>query len=245
MKTTKLSRMLILPDLHAPYHDRRAWKVFLKVARDIQWDVFYSQGDFYDNYAVSRYVKDPMKEQSLYRELQLARKECLDPINEIGFKRKIVTLGNHDERPDKFLQEKAPAVYEQYLSEDWLGFRSTGWEVYSYHEYAQIGKLLMSHEVGATGAHAVLNAVQDNIATGHDHRMDYVVEGTSRGVTHVSATFGWMGDRKHAEYMHTIRAMRKWVLGFGYGYVAPNGYVYLVPVPFVDYTCVVEGRLFK
>lgn len=244
MKETTLKRGLILPDLHAPYHEKRAWKLFQKVIKSFEWDWFLSLGDFYDAYAVNRYVKDPRKEASFYREVQLARRQCLDPLNSYPFKRKLIVLGNHDTRPEDFLQEKAPAVYEQYLAEDWLGFKSTGWEVYPYHEYATLGKLIATHEVGATGAHAVLNAVQDNIVTGHDHRMDYTVEGTSLGVTHVSATFGWMGDRKHAEYMHSIRAMRKWVLGFGYGYVAPNGYVYLVPVPLVNYSCVVEGRLF-
>ena len=244
MKST-LSRGIILPDLHAPYHDKRAWRLFLNVVKDFQCDWVLSLGDFYDGYAVSRYVKDPQKDQSFYREIQLGRKLCLEPLNALGIKRKIITLGNHDERPDAYLREKAPAVYEQYLHDDWLGFRSTGWEVYPYHEFATLGKLIATHDVGVMGAHRVLNAVQNNVVSGHDHRMDYVVEGTSLGVTHVSATFGWMGDRKHAEYMHKIQAMRKWVLGFGLGYIAPNGYSYLVPVPIVNYTCVVEGRWYS
>ena len=243
--TDELKRVLILPDLHAPYHDKRAWRLFLQVAKAFEWYAFISLGDFYDAYAVSRYVKDPRKEASLRKEIQLGKRLCLDPLNAIDFERKIITLGNHDVRPATYLQEKAPAVYDEFMEGDWYGFKSTGWEIHNYHDHATLGKLIATHDVAASGALAVLNAVQDNIVTGHDHQLNYVVRGTALGVMHVSATFGWMGDVDHAEYMHSLKARRNWALGFGYGYMEPSGVMHLRPAPIVKYKTVVEGRLFQ
>lgn len=240
-----LKRLLIAPDIHAPYHDKRAFKLFLKVAAALPWDILLLLGDVYDCYAVSRYVKDPNKEVSLHKELLLGREMVLEPLNKLRIERKIVTLGNHEVRPEDYLKDKAVAVYDKFYEEDWLGFRSTGWEVYEYHRHVKVGKLIATHDVAASGALAVLNAVQSNIVTGHDHQLNYVVRGTALGITHVSATFGWLGDIKHAEYMHSIKAMRNWALGFGYGYVEPSGVVHLRPAPIVKYKTVVEGKLFE
>lgn len=44
--------------------------------------------------------------------------------------------------------------------------------------------------------------------------------------------------------MYKVKANRDWALGFGMGYLRENGFVYLQPVPIVEYSCVVEGRLF-
>jgi predicted phosphodiesterase len=239
-----LRRILFLSDLHCPYHDRRAFALFLQVAHAFQWDTLVSIGDFYDCYSVSSYTKDPRKEASLKRELAQGRKDCLVPLNKVKVRRKLLLKGNHDIRPDSYLKEKAPEWYEVFLEQDWFGFKSSGWEVYEYRHHASIGKLILTHDVAANGALAVLNAVQDNVVTGHDHQINYVIRGTALGVTHVSATFGWMGDMNHAEYMHNIKAMRNWSLGFGVGYLRPNGYIYLVPVPIIKGSCVVEGRLF-
>jgi hypothetical protein len=240
----KLKRVLILPDLHAPFHDKTAWKLVLQAAKAFEWDTIVSLGDFYDCYSVSRYVKDPKIKASFDEEIEKGRKLCLEPLNRIPCRQKLIVLGNHEERPRDYLKDKAPEIYTKFDKEDWLGFRSTGWDVYEYHDHARMGKLLFTHEVGASGALAVLNAVQGNIVTGHDHQLNYVVRGTALGIMHVSATFGWLGDRDHAKYMHSIKAMRNWALGFGYGYVRDNGWVYLKPATIIKNSVVVEGRLF-
>lgn len=216
----------------------------LKVGAAINWDILVSLGDFYDMYSVSRYTKDPNKPDDLRKELRIGRQECLDPLNKLKIKRRIITLGNHDIRANEYLKERAPSVYTQAVAEDWLGFRSTGWEVLDYRDYAQVGKLFITHEVAANGAEKVLNAVQNNIVSGHDHQINYLIRGTALGDYHVSATFGWLGDENHADYMHKLKARRKWALGFGVGYLRDNGMIYLQPVPIVKNSCVVEGRLF-
>jgi hypothetical protein len=236
--------VLILPDLHAPYHHKPSFELVLKVGQAIAWDVLVSLGDFYDMYSVSRYTKDPKRAMQLDDELREARQQCLQPLNKLRIKRKIITLGNHDIRPNEYLKERAGDIYSRVVQEDWLGFKSTGWEVLDYRDYAQLGKLFITHEVAANGAEKVLNAVQNNIVSGHDHQINYLIRGTALGDYHVSATFGWLGDIEHADYMHKLKAQRQWALGFGVGYLRDNGMIYLQPVPIVKNSCVVEGKLF-
>ena len=46
--------------------------------------------------------------------------------------------------------------------------------------------------------------------------------------------------------MNRAKARKDWALGFGVGYYDPSsGYSYLVPVPVVDSTVCVNGRLFR
>ena len=56
--------------------------------------------------------------------------------------------------------------------------------------------------------------------------------------------FGWLGDVRQVDYMFRVKANRDWALGFGVGYVRDNGFVYLQPVPIVEGSCCVEGKLF-
>jgi hypothetical protein len=73
-----------------------------------------------------------------------------------------------------------------------------------------------------------------------------IVEGTATGECKLSATFGWGGDVEQVDYMNLAKARKDWALGLGVGYLdSSSGYVYLVPVPVVHGTCVVNGRLFR
>lgn len=62
---------------------------------------------------------------------------------------------------------------------------------------------------------------------------------------HVGASFGWLGDYRRIDYRHRMRARRDWVLGFGIGYLRPSGVIHLMPIPIINYSCVVEGQLFQ
>ena len=240
---TALKRLLILPDIHAPYHDARAWRLVMKVARAFAWDTCLSLGDFHDFYAVSFHPKNPNREHLLERELRQARPLVHD-LNTTPFAHRIMVKGNHEHRLDRYLMDKAPQLYNLVRDQDLLGFCEGNWRIVEYREDITIGRLYATHDVGSAGALAVFNAYQDNVVTGHDHQMCYLVRGNAKGVAHVSATFGCLGDVAKVDYMHKIKARRNWALGFGVGYLRANGFIYLQPVPIVEYSCVVEGRLF-
>jgi len=71
-----------------------------------------------------------------------------------------------------------------------------------------------------------------------------MVEGNANGDRHVSAMFGWLGDVEEIDYMHRVKAMKDWSLGFGIGYLdTATDIVYVIPVPIIKGTCLIEGKL--
>lgn len=242
----ELKRVLFLPDAHTPYHDKKALEGLLIgcILPAFQWDTICILGDWWDNYSISSHSKTPTREHSWKRESEVGKK-LLQRITEYPARRRILIKGNHERWLERLLSEKTPALYEEVMGKT---HTPEGWEVVEYMESTEIGKLHVTHDLGYSGmqsAQQSLAACGDNIIIGHNHNMTYVVRGNAKGDCHVGASFGWLGDYRRIDYRHRMRARRDWVLGFGYGYLLPNGTVFVVPVPIVDYTAVVEGQLFK
>jgi hypothetical protein len=109
-----------------------------------------------------------------------------------------------------------------------------------------VGRLYNTHCVGnSSNAAKAFADYQDNVVTHHNHAIDYMVRGNAKGIPHVSATFGWLGDVSKVDYLHKVKARKNWALGFGVGYLEANGCIHLQPVPLVNYRVVVEGKLFE
>lgn len=248
-----LERLLICPDVHVPYHDKRAWALMLKVAAKFDPDTLVTMGDFADFYCVSSHSKDPRRVNKLGWEI----KQCnvaLDQLDAIPRKvrkkrRRVFVAGNHEDRLERYLMDKAPELFDAVEIPKLFLLGERGWEYVPYKESIKIGKVNFTHDTGKAGANAhveALNDFQDNVAIGHTHRIGYAVKGNAKGVAHVGAMFGWLGDEKKANYMHQIKARRDWAKGFGVGYIdSATKCTYLTPVPIVNYTCVVEGNLYR
>lgn len=241
----ELKRVLFIPDAHTPYHDKKALEYLLidKILPSFSWDTICILGDWWDNYSISNHLKTPTRERSWKRESQQG-KDLLHRIGMFG-NRRILVKGNHEKWLEKLLADKAPALYEEVIDKT---HSPEGWEIVEYMESTYIGKLHITHDLGYSGMQSTqqsLSACGDNIIIGHNHNMTYVVRGNAKGECHVGASFGWLGDYRRIDYRHRMRARRDWVLGFGVGYVLPSGVVFVVPVPIINYSAVVEGRLFK
>ena len=57
--------LLIVPDVHVPYHDKRAWELMLAVGKDLKPQVLVSLGDMMDFYSVSSHSKNPNRVSQL------------------------------------------------------------------------------------------------------------------------------------------------------------------------------------
>ncbi len=242
----KLRRILLIPDSHCPYHDRRALEglVIGKVLPAFQWDTICILGDWWDNYSISNHLKTPTRERSWMRESETG-KRLLRDIHKVPANRYILIKGNHEQWLEKILADKVPSLYEEFISKS---THPAGWEVVPYMNSTTIGKLHVTHDVGHSGLNSAqqsLTACGDNIVIGHNHNMTYVVRGNAKGEAHVGASFGWLGDYRKIDYRHRMRARRDWVLGFGIGYMTDQGVVHLQPIPIIKYSCVVENKLFK
>lgn len=243
-----LERVLIVPDTHAPYHDKRAWKLVLNAARGFKPHTLLHLGDLADFYAVSSHSKDPSRTLSLKDEIEVVR-ELRSDLDSLGAKRKVFIEGNHEDRLKRYLQDKAPELFGLVSSDELLELSKNGWEFYPYREYAKVGKVYFTHDTGQGGKYSTARALetfQHSVGVAHHHAMQYFVAGDATGKYQVGAQFGWLGDLSKVDYMHRVKVCRSWALGFGIGYHdTKTGVVFLVPVPIVNYTACIEGHIYR
>lgn len=241
-----LDALLVVPDSHHPYQDARAWRLMLQVGRALRPRYLVCVGDLLDNYAVSAHSRDPRRRTNLEWEIEAAN-GALDELDALGAEHRMFCAGNHEYRLDRYLQDKAPELFNMVRLEQLLKLRERGWQVVPYREHGKIGKMAFTHEVGNCGPAAHIKAretMQGNVAIGHTHRLAVHYASNGQGEAHVGAMLGHLLDLSQVDYMHRIQ-MRHWQLGFGVGYVErETGVVHLQPIPIIDYRCVVAGRAF-
>lgn len=220
----------------------------MKVGKAFRPHTLVVMGDFADFYTVSAHSKDPRRAGQLPEEVASVH-AGLDDLDALGAKEKIYLGGNHEDRLRRYLQDKAPELFDVVDIPRLFRLGERAWRYVPYQSDTRLGKLYLTHDVGNAGRYSTYKALdtyQHSVVTGHAHRLSYVVEGNTAGEFKVSAQFGWLGDLKHIDYLQAVNARKNWALGFGIGYLDPtNKLVYLTPIPIVHYTCVVEGRLFR
>lgn len=241
-----VSRILFVPDTHRPFHDKPAWELMLRAARQLRPDVVVILGDFADFYAVSAHDKNPKRVTSLEAEIEDV-KEGLDDLGALGARRMIYVSGNHEWRLDRYLMAKAPALFGMLSLPEILGLAERGIEWVPYMHSTRVGHLTVTHDVGEAGIYAVKrarDAAEGNIVIGHVHAMGVHYSGSARGVVRVGAAFGWLGKFEEAgDYIHAIKSRRAWCHGFGVGTMERDGTVHLQAVPIINGKCVVNGEL--
>ena len=249
MKQHTLTPIHIIPDVHIPFHDRKAWALMLKVIAKRKPMVCIILGDFGDFYSVSSHQKNPKHRNLLLVDEVAAVNGALDQLDSVLPKgcKKYFIQGNHEERLDRYVSSRAPDLFEVCDTPSLFQLTKRGWHYTPYRQHVKIGKVYYTHDTGKAGANAHIQAERafcDNAVVGHTHRMAFNVQGNTRRSAHVAAMFGWLGNIDAAEYMHVVNARRDWTLGFGTGWMQPNGVTFLQPHPIVNYTCVVDGVLY-
>lgn len=256
---TSPKRLFFVPDMHVPYHDKKAFALVLKAVKRFKPDTLIILGDFLDFWPISAHGKDYKRRPTLRDELEAGAKALKQFKDAAGTKcRCIFISGNHCNRLDRYLTSDKGVAFlkplvdsglidlEKATVPSLLNLKGNGWEWIPYKEHLKIGKLHVTHDLGKAGHAAAADAeatFQSNAVIGHVHSINYTVRGNMQGKSHVGASFGWLGDRKHVDYMYKAKALRNWALGFGIGYQEANGVTHLQPVPIINYKCIVEGTL--
>ena len=246
MSKNKLEKILLIPDVHVPYHDKDAFNLMLKAGKEFKPQHVIIMGDFADFYGVSSHSKDPNRALKLKEEIE-STKEALDQVIALGAKNNVFVAGNHEDRLERYLRDRAPELFNFISIPKILELKEKGFKYVPYKRAYKLGKLNVTHDTGVAGRYAhykALDTFQHNIVIGHTHRIGYAVEGNANGERHLCAQFGWLGDVEEIDYMHQVKARKEWSLGFGIGYLDPKtGVVYLIPVPIVNGTCLIEGKI--
>jgi predicted phosphodiesterase len=240
---------IVLSDAHIPFQHKTAWNLALKVIRETRPDYVVSVGDLADMLAVMAHAKSKNQRNiTLLDEINRVNPE-LDRLGKAAGKAEVHwVLGNHESRFERYIAQRAPELEGMTSVEQLFRTKERGWHVTQYKDHLQLGKLYITHDVGVGGDRAHIAAEKDfagNVITGHNHRQNWSVVGNARGSAHVTATGGWLGDPKFADYMGGIQKLRYWTHGFNAFDMLPNGTVFVHPVPIVDGQCVVRGKLFK
>jgi hypothetical protein len=247
---TPTLKMLICPDVHAPYHDHAAWSTFLSVARQWRPDVCVVLGDFADFAAVSSHPKVPGRLLPFATEVEYAN----DALDELGdaLGRQCATReflqGNHEDRLSRYVAKQAPDLQEFV---DWRGVLQLdrrGWRVTDYKTSIQYGRLRLTHDVGRAGVQAARQSRLDvghSVAFGHCHSLQVSYGGTVDGGRHVGATLGWLGDPEAIDYRHRDMVRREWQHGFGTAHFTASGEFWLQAHAIVRGRVVVDGKVYS
>jgi hypothetical protein len=243
----KLAPMLFIPDAHIPYEDKDAFDLMLKVARELEPEYLAIMGDFGDFFDVSDYVKDPRHRVSFEDEIDAVNKR-LDQLDELKVKYKFFLEGNHETRLTRYILSRAPALVNAYNVAQAFELRRRAYKFIPYRSDVRIGKLYLCHDAGHAGINAVkqtYDAYHHNVGFGHTHSLGQAYYGNAAGESHVCTNFGWLGDKKYIDYTARIKAARRYITGFGTGYMAENGHVFVQVHPIVDNRCVVNGKMYS
>lgn len=248
-------KTLIIPDCHHPSVDTFAWDLVKKVGKSIKPDALVVLGDFGDFASVTSHAKNA--EQRNYKLIDelAACNTALRELEELCDERTFIA-GNHEDRVARYLNERCPEMVGLWGTDiaTALHLETHGWTYVPYRDYIHANGIYFTHDTGSAGLNAhrsSLTKFNGSVCIGHTHRLAYECRRNIQGDVIQGAMLGWLGDRaKCAGYMHGVSADTDWTLGFGIAYTEDdedtNQNVHIQPIPISgDYTCVVEGKLYK
>ena len=236
-------KILVLPDLHAPYHDARALDLIEKVVRKERPSHLVIIGDWADCHAVSAHQKTPERRLYWQEEIETAA-AALCRVRPWGDEL-AVCEGNHETRLSRYLMEHAPELSSTHASiRELLGVTAKEWHPYRTH--FSIAGMSFTHDLGHSGPNSLkqtMDAFGACITFGHTHRLGVHYDGNVDGSHRVAMNVGWLGDESHVNYMHAAK-IRSWQKGFGL--IVQRGKLsWCSAIPIIKGACVVNGRYYK
>lgn len=210
-------RLLILSDIHIPYHSIEALTAAFDYAKKQKPDTIILNGDTLDFYGLSRFLKDPRKRDFAY---ELATFKQFIEILLRTFKARIIyKLGNHCARYEHYLMMKAHELIgvEEFEFTNILKARAEGIEIVGDKTIMKAGSLniIHGHEFG-NGAFSPVNIARGlymkgktNAIQGHNHQTSEHSEADMNGKVVTTWSLGCLCEL-HPAYM----PLNKWNHGF-------------------------------
>jgi len=147
-------KVLIISDVHVPYHDIDALNICYAFAKKQKVDTILLNGDIFDFYGVSSFDKDPRKVKFV-EELKIYE-QYLDSLQKTFPRCKIYfKIGNHELRIRKYVLLKSPELFglDALDLPELLHLRARGIEMIESSQITMVGKLpvLHGHEIRLSG----------------------------------------------------------------------------------------------
>ncbi len=180
---SSVDEMLIMNDIHIPYHDMQALKTALRYAKDRNVNGILINGDMVDMYSSSRFNKVPDQTNAFF-EIERGRM-FLEQLRKLFPKIPIYyKFANHEERWLLKLYDKLPEASSDpdLLLEGRLKLDHYNIELIKDKRVIEYGKLNIIHGHEMFASSGAVNLARnfllksfDNIAFGHFHRtQDYM-----------------------------------------------------------------------
>lgn len=159
-----MSRVLVIPDLHAPFVHPKALQFVRDVERHYETNKTVFIGDLADNHSVSRFTPDP-DGFSPGHELEQTQKALWDWHE--AFPSALVCVGNHDER---FYRKAFDCGLPRKTLKDYNDIFGTPSWIWDFDH--EIDRVKYTHGTGRSGMTAALRLAIDNrqsTVIGHTH----------------------------------------------------------------------------
>jgi len=223
----KATNMLCLYDIHVPYHNIEALTAALTYGLENKVNTIFLGGDFHDFYGMSYWQTDP-RERDLGHEIETGKK-LLAKIRKLFPKARIYYLmGNHEERLERLLQDKAPQLLfiEEFRIDKILGFKKLKIELIDKKRVVEAGKLKLvhGHEFGnaifspVNPARGLYMKAKESTICGHHHQSSEHTEPSISGDVVTCWSTGCL-----CELSPPYRPLNKWNHGFAHVKIHPDG----------------------
>lgn len=174
------TNILLISDLHIPYHDIKALTVAIDYGKKEKVNCIFINGDLIDFYQISRFV-NLERRRSVAEELEIT-KEILGIFNkEFPGVPLYLLMGNHDNRLQYYLANKAPELLdvEEFRLTELLESEKYNLTVLDDTTLVKMGKLCVTHgHLLLRGVFAPVNPARGaflrakaSVVIGHTHKV--------------------------------------------------------------------------
>lgn len=213
----KAKRLLVLSDIHIPYHNIESLTCAFDFAKGEKPDAILLNGDTLDFFGLSRFAKDP-KARSFAHELKTF-KEFMDILKKTFDAKIYFKLGNHEERYFHFLWMKAHEIVgvEEFELENIIKSRAEGIEIIKDKRIIKAGDLniIHGHEFGGSVfspvnvARGLFLKGKVSAMQGHNHQTSEHTESDMNGNITTTWSLGCLCEL-HPAYL----PINRWNRGF-------------------------------
>lgn len=212
-----LDRILVLSDIHLPYHDTQALEAAIRWAKRQTWDCLLINGDFLDSYQLSRYCRDP-RLRRFKDELETGAEVINILRREIKPELVVYKLGNHEDRYETYMMNQAPELFDiPRFSWDVVFKLDDGLDLVGQKRIIHAGKLPIIHGHEYTRAvfspvnpaKGVFNRAHSSVMIAHHHQTSEHSDPDIKGRVMTAFSTGCLSEL-HPAYM----PLNRWNHGF-------------------------------
>lgn len=213
----KNGRLLVFGDVHIPYHNINGLNIMIGYALKENITSILINGDFFDHYTLSPFMKDPDK-KDYKKEIESGRELLQVFANLFPHTERFLKFGNHDEWYQAYMWKKAPELWSDpdFHLENRIRCDENGFRVIKDKRIVMAGNLpiLHGHEINMKGttvnpARTLYLKVKHSCICSHLHVSSQHNEKDING-KHISTwSIGHMGQ-ENPEYA----PINSWNLGF-------------------------------